>query len=73
MSSDKKDSVSNTDEAKGRVKEAAGSLTGNDDLKQEGRNDQRAGEAKDTVDQLADKVKDGIDSVRERLDGNSSS
>jgi uncharacterized protein YjbJ (UPF0337 family) len=32
-----------TDKAKGRVKEAAGSLTGDEDLKREGRRDQAAG------------------------------
>ena len=70
MSSDR--SISNTDEAKGRVKEAAGAITGDDDLKDEGQNDQRAGEAKDAIDKVADKVKDGIDDVRSRLEGGSS-
>lgn len=72
MSSDNDNKVSNTDEAKGRVKEAAGAVTGNDDLKDEGRNDQRAGDVKSKVDQVADKVKDGIDDVRSRLEGGSS-
>jgi len=45
------------DEGKGRIKEAAGSLTGNDSLKNEGRGDQAKASAKDTVDKLADKAK----------------
>jgi uncharacterized protein YjbJ (UPF0337 family) len=47
----------NTDEGKGRVKEAAGSLTGNDDLKNEGKVDRTTGSVKDGVDKVADKAK----------------
>ncbi len=52
------DAPSNKDEAKGRIKEAAGSLTGDDDLKNEGKVDKAVGGVKDTVDKAADKVKD---------------
>lgn len=52
------DAPDNKDEAKGRVKEAAGSLTGDDDLKREGKVDKAVGGVKDTVDKAADKVKD---------------
>jgi len=51
------DDVRNKDDAKGRVKEAAGSLTGNDDLKREGKVDKATGAAKDGVEKVADKVK----------------
>jgi uncharacterized protein YjbJ (UPF0337 family) len=44
----------NTDTAKGRVKEAAGALTGNKKLKHEGRTDQAKGSVKDAVDKVAD-------------------
>ncbi len=44
------------DEAKGRVKEAAGSLTGDKDLKNEGKVDQAKSSVKDGVDKVADKV-----------------
>lgn len=47
-----------TDEAKGRVKEAGGALTGDDDLKHEGKADKAAASIKDGVDKVADKVKD---------------
>jgi uncharacterized protein YjbJ (UPF0337 family) len=50
----------NTDEAKGRVKEAAGDLTGDKSLKNEGKTDRAAGKAKDVVDEGADKVKDAL-------------
>jgi uncharacterized protein YjbJ (UPF0337 family) len=46
----------NIDEAKGRIKQAAGSLTDDKSLKNEGRVDQAKSSAKDTVDKVADKV-----------------
>jgi uncharacterized protein YjbJ (UPF0337 family) len=52
------DEVRNTDDAKGRVKEAAGSLSGDDSLKREGKVDQAGGKAKDGIEKLTDKVKD---------------
>jgi uncharacterized protein YjbJ (UPF0337 family) len=54
------DEVRNKDDAKGRVKEAAGSLTGDDDLKREGKVDKATGAAKDGVEKAADKVKDTL-------------
>jgi uncharacterized protein YjbJ (UPF0337 family) len=45
------------DEAKGRIKEAAGSLTGDQDLKNEGKIDQATGKVKDVVDTVGDKIK----------------
>jgi uncharacterized protein YjbJ (UPF0337 family) len=47
----------NKDEVKGRAKEAAGSVTGDDDLKNEGKLDRAVGSVKETVDGVADKVK----------------
>ncbi|WP_436793539.1 CsbD family protein [Actinospongicola halichondriae] len=47
----------NKDEIKGRAKEAAGVVTGNDDLENEGKLDQVVGDVKDAVDGVADKVK----------------
>jgi uncharacterized protein YjbJ (UPF0337 family) len=44
------------DEGKGRVKEAAGSLSGDKSLKNEGRVDQAKATIKDKVDKVADKV-----------------
>jgi len=54
------DEVRNKDDAKGRVKEAAGSLTGDDDLKREGKVDKATGAAKDGVEKVADKAKDAL-------------
>jgi uncharacterized protein YjbJ (UPF0337 family) len=44
----------NIDKAKGRVKEAAGALTGDRHLKHKGRVDQAKGSAKNAVDKVAD-------------------
>jgi uncharacterized protein YjbJ (UPF0337 family) len=48
------------DEAKGRVKEATGTLTGDDDLKNEGKVDRASGTVKDKVGDAADGVKDAL-------------
>ena len=46
------------DDAKGRLKEAGGALTGDDDLKNEGKVDQGVGTVKDKVGDVGDKLKD---------------
>jgi uncharacterized protein YjbJ (UPF0337 family) len=51
----------NQDELEGRVKEAAGDLTGDEDLQREGKLDQASGKAKDVIDDVADKAKDIVD------------
>ena len=45
-----------TDEVKGRIKEAAGALTGNDKLRDEGKTDQAVGKVKQVVQKAVDKV-----------------
>jgi uncharacterized protein YjbJ (UPF0337 family) len=47
-----------SDEVKGRVKEAAGAITGDDKLRREGKIDQAAGKSKQAVEKIVDKVKD---------------
>jgi uncharacterized protein YjbJ (UPF0337 family) len=49
-----------TDEIKGRVKEAAGALTGDAKLKREGRVDQTVGKAKQKAKKVIDKIKDAV-------------
>ena len=46
------------DETKGRLKEAAGDLTGDQELKDEGKVDRASGKVKDAVGGAADKAKD---------------
>ena len=50
----------NLDDAKGRVKEAAGDLTDDKDLKREGKIDRATGKVKDKVGETSDKVKDAV-------------
>ena len=52
------------DKASGRIKQAAGDLTDNDDLKREGKKDETAGKAKDAVDAVKDKAEDAIDKIK---------
>jgi uncharacterized protein YjbJ (UPF0337 family) len=49
-----------TDDAKGRIKEAAGDLTDDKDLKNEGKVDQATGTVKDKVGDVSDAIKDKI-------------
>jgi uncharacterized protein YjbJ (UPF0337 family) len=49
-----------TDDVKGRAKEAAGDLTDDKSLKNEGKVDRATGSAKDAVGGAGDKVKDAI-------------
>jgi uncharacterized protein YjbJ (UPF0337 family) len=49
-----------SDELKGRVKEAAGALTGDPKLKREGKADQVAGKVKQKVEKAVDKIKDAL-------------
>jgi uncharacterized protein YjbJ (UPF0337 family) len=51
------DTPSNTDDAKGRIKEAAGKVTGDKDLQNEGKLDQAEGKAKEGIDKLAEKAR----------------
>jgi uncharacterized protein YjbJ (UPF0337 family) len=53
----------NTDVVKGRIKEAAGALTGNDELREEGKTDQAVGKAKQAVQKAADTVKKAVKEV----------
>ncbi|MGZ5352415.1 MAG: CsbD family protein [Actinomycetota bacterium] len=52
-----------TDEAKGRVKEAAGDLTDDDDLKREGKMDQAGATVKRKTGEAVDKTKEVIDDL----------
>lgn len=52
--------MGNPDELKGRVKEAAGDLTNDKDLKDEGRVDRTAGKVKEKVGDAVDAVKDKL-------------
>ena len=54
-----------TDVVKGRIKEAAGALTGNDKLRAEGKTDQAIGKVKQIAEKVVDKVEQVVEKVRE--------
>lgn len=54
-----------TDVVKGRIKEAAGALTGNDKLREEGKTDQAVGKAKQVVQRTVSAVKKAVNKVLE--------
>lgn len=56
-----------TDEAKGRIKEAAGVLTGDEKLQREGKADQAAGKVKKTLEKVKDKAENAIDDLKDAL------
>ena len=54
-----------TDVVKGRIKEAAGALTGNDELRAEGKADQAVGKAKKAAAKVVGKAKKAMRKVFE--------
>ena len=56
-----------TDQAKGRIKQAAGDLTDNDDLQREGQADETAGKVKEKIGDAKDELDDVVDSVKKKL------
>jgi uncharacterized protein YjbJ (UPF0337 family) len=56
-----------TDVVKGRIKEAAGALTGNDKLRAEGKTDQAVGHVKQSAQKAVDKVKKAAAKVVDKV------
>lgn len=57
----------NLDKAKGKTKQAAGDLTGDDEMKNEGKVDEASGRAKGAIDSAKDKAGDAVDAVKDKL------
>jgi uncharacterized protein YjbJ (UPF0337 family) len=55
------------DKAKGRIKEAAGAIADDDELREEGKIDQAVGKVKDAAGKIADKVRDAIKDAKDRI------
>jgi uncharacterized protein YjbJ (UPF0337 family) len=55
------------DEFKGRVKQAAGNLTGDKKLEREGKADRTGSTVKKDIDAVKDKAEDMVDKVKEKL------
>lgn len=56
-----------TDKVGGRIKQAAGALTGDDETRREGKRQEDKGAVKEHVNDAADKVKDGVDDVKRKV------
>jgi uncharacterized protein YjbJ (UPF0337 family) len=59
--------VGNFDQAKGKIKQAAGDLSDDPDLRKEGQRDEKAGQAKEMIDKGKDKLSDAVDAVRDKV------
>jgi uncharacterized protein YjbJ (UPF0337 family) len=59
----------NSDQVKGKLKEAAGVLTDDEKLKNEGKADQAAGDVKSVVHDVAEKADDVIDDIKKKVQG----
>jgi len=59
--------MKNKDQAKGRIKQAVGDLTGDEDLKKRGKVDEKAGDVKEFLEDTKDKVDDFVDKVKDKL------
>jgi uncharacterized protein YjbJ (UPF0337 family) len=55
------------DQAKGRIKQAAGDLTDDKDLKKEGQADENAGKVKEFLEDAKDKAEDLVDKIKDRF------
>jgi uncharacterized protein YjbJ (UPF0337 family) len=61
--------MSDFEQAKGKVKQAAGDLTDDDELRREGKADESAGKAKEKLEDVKDKADDIVDRVKDKLTG----
>jgi len=59
--------MANTDDVKGRIKEAAGDLTNDKDLKREGQTDRAAGAAKEVLGDVKEKAENAVDALKDRV------
>jgi len=57
----------NTDDLKGRAKEAFGDMTDNDEMKREGKTDRASGNVKDKIESVEESAKDAVDDVKDRF------
>lgn len=58
---------SEMDEAKGRMKQAAGDLTDDERLRREGKGDKVAGKTKEKIEEAKDKLEETVDDMKDRF------
>lgn len=59
--------MDNKDQVKGKVKQAVGDLTDDEDLKRHGKADEKAGDLKKVLDDVTDKAEGLVDDVKDRI------
>lgn len=59
--------MDNKDQVTGKVKQAVGDLTDDEQLKKEGRADEKAGEAKEFLEAVKEKAEGLVDKVKEKI------
>jgi uncharacterized protein YjbJ (UPF0337 family) len=59
--------MDNADQLKGKLKQAVGDLTGDDDLKKEGKADEKAGDIKEVLEDAKDKAEGLVDWVKDKI------
>ena len=57
----------NVDKTKGRVEQAVGDLTGDDELKRQGKVDEAAGNVKDVIHDVTEKAEEIVDKAKDAL------
>lgn len=55
------------DQAKGRTKQAAGDLTGDDETHREGKVDEKSGDVKEKASDAGDKVSEGVSNATDKV------
>jgi uncharacterized protein YjbJ (UPF0337 family) len=63
--------ASNIDDAKGRIKQAAGKLTDDRKLEREGDRDRAGAKVKDLADRASDKVAHAVDRAKDKMNRDS--
>ena len=59
--------LDNKDQVTGKLKQAVGDLIGDEDLKKEGKADEKAGDVKEFLEDLKDKASDLVDTVKDKF------
>jgi uncharacterized protein YjbJ (UPF0337 family) len=59
--------MDNKDQVTGKIKQAVADLTDDKDLRKEGKADQKAGDAKEFLDNTKDKMDDLVDKAKDKL------
>ena len=57
----------NFEQAKGKVKQAAGDLTGDKELKNEGKADENAGKVNEFLEDTKEKVEDAVEKIKNKV------